>query len=196
MGSSNDFIPRMNIPAPELGSRFADGSSSGPGDESGWSLSPDEDPSSVSRSQPETEVTGAAHVLIVEDNSSDVELLQLALAFNGLHCDLTVVSDGAQAIAFVDQVDGGQATCPALVILDVNLPKHSGFEVLERLRRSLVCPRVPVVVLSSSGALKDKEAAAALGADRFISKPSDVDEFMRIGAVMRELLESPREPDR
>ena len=132
----------------------------------------------------------------MEDNSSDVELLQLALAFNGLHCDLTVVSDGAQGIEFVDRVDAGQAACPALVILDVNLPKHSGFEVLERLRRSLVCARVPVVVLSSSDAPKDKEAAAALGADRFISKPSDVDEFMRIGAVMKELLESPREPDR
>lgn len=122
-----------------------------------------------------------------------MELLQLAMAFSGLRFQLTVVTDGALAIDLVDRIDAGEAECPALVILDVNLPKRSGFDVLERLRRSMLCAHVPVVVLSSSNAVKDKTAAANLGADRYISKPSDIDEFMRIGAIMKEMLESPRE---
>jgi chemotaxis family two-component system response regulator Rcp1 len=125
-----------------------------------------------------------------------VELLKFAMSSNGLEPDLTVINDGALAIEFVDRIDAGQAEGPALVILDINLPKRSGFDVLERLRKSTLCAPVPVVVLSSSAAIKDKTTAASLGADRYLSKPSDIDEFMRIGGVLKELLESPRDLNR
>jgi CheY-like chemotaxis protein len=179
----------MSIPAPGSVWPFAGGLSNVPPDVSGSNLNPDEDLSSVSHSRQAINPRTPAPVLIVEDNASDVELLQLAFAFNGLRPDLTVVADGALAIEFIDRIDAGQAECPALVILDVNLPKRSGFEVLERLRRSVHCARVPVVVLSSSNAPKDRTAAANLGADRYINKPSDIDEFMQIGAIFKTLLE-------
>ena len=90
-------------------------------------------------------------------------------------------------MAFVVSLENPLAVCPNLMIIDLNLPRRSGREVLELMRRGARCRTVPVVVLSSSDAAQDKEAATRLGASKYISKPSRLDEFLAIGAILRDL---------
>jgi len=90
---------------------------------------------------------------------------------------------------FMEEVDGGIVPCPALVVLDLNLPRKTGAEVLRRIRGSASCRTVPVAICSSSDAAKDKEEASQLGANRYIRKPSNVEGFLHIGAVLKSLLE-------
>ena len=130
---------------------------------------------------------------MVEDNSGDVALIRQSLQEHGVGLDVLVMTDGEKAVRFMDDVDAGIAPCPALVILDLNLPKRSGLEVLQRIRESRPCGNVPVAVFSSSDAAKDKEEAASLGANLYIRKPSNLDDFLRIGSVLKALLSEPRD---
>lgn len=77
-----------------------------------------------------------------------------------------------------------------LVVLDLNLPKTNGRDVLKRIRQSPRCAHIPVVILSSSGADKDREDARALGTTQYIEKSSDLSKAMDIGAVLKNLLET------
>jgi CheY-like chemotaxis protein len=76
------------------------------------------------------------------------------------------------------------------VIIDLSLPKRSGREVLETMRRSERCRNIPVVILSSSDALQDKADAARLGASLYIRKPSRLEDFLRLGATFKAIIES------
>lgn len=127
-------------------------------------------------------------VLLVEDNPADVGLVRYALAEHGIRYELVVIRDGEQALQFIEKVDAGSQPCPELIILDLNLPKTNGREVLQRMRESPVFEEVPVVILSSSDATKDKQETAALGASRYIRKPSNLDDFLKIGSVLKTLL--------
>jgi CheY-like chemotaxis protein len=124
----------------------------------------------------------------VEDNPGDVGLVREALNEHEVECELTVLTDGERAIQYIDEVDAGEAPCPELVILDLNLPRRPGREVLERMRTSVKCGHSPVVILSSSDGRKDREEAAQLGATRYLKKPSRLDDFMDLGAVFKEIL--------
>lgn len=105
---------------------------------------------------------------------------------------LVVVTDGQQAIEFLKRIEAGtDPACPALLILDLNLPKRSGREVLAYIRETSRCVGIPVLVLSSSDAPADRQAALELGARLYLRKPPDLTEFMSIGAVVRQLLSSP-----
>jgi CheY-like chemotaxis protein len=112
-----------------------------------------------------------------------------ALAEERLDCGLYVVRDGAIAIDFIEQVDADDGhPCPDLVLLDLNLPKVSGEEVLKRVRVSPRCGRTKVLIISSSNAPSDRERAMALGATGYFRKPSSLDEFMQLGPKVREML--------
>lgn len=108
----------------------------------------------------------------------------------GIGLDVIVRTDGEKAMLFIDDIEAGHVPCPSLVVLDLNLPKRTGLEVLNRIRESRSCGNVPVVVFSSSDAAKDRNAAASLGANRYVRKPSDFDSFLRVGSVLKELLET------
>jgi len=156
-------------------------------------LRPDEDDGAglPSRSGAETErkkVPRAACILLVEDNPADVLLVQESLDEHGIDCDLAVINDGEKAFQFIDRIEAGEESCPALLVLDLNLPRKSGREVLSRLRASSVCAEVPVVILSSSDAPRDKKEAAQLGATLYIRKPSNLDDFMAVGAILKRIL--------
>lgn len=97
-------------------------------------------------------------------------------------------NDGEKAIAFLDEVDEGITPCPALIVLDLNLPKRTGREVLQRVRSSPRCGKTLVAIFSSSDAAKDREETANLGANRYIRKPSNLDEFMAVGSILKDLL--------
>src|SRR4051812_9690862 len=96
-------------------------------------------------------------ILLAEDNPADVFLVREALAAHALQVNLHVVKDGEAAIRFIEAVDqADDLRCPELVLLDLNLPKKSGLEVLATLRRSIKCAKVPVAIISSSRAPAEK----------------------------------------
>jgi DNA-binding response OmpR family regulator len=142
-----------------------------------------------SRSGPETEPAGAAYILLVEDNAGDVLLVREALLENGLDCDLVVINDGEKAIDYLEELEERQSGKPGLVVLDLNLPKKSGREVLARMRAAPEWAGTPIVILSSSEAPDDREYAAVMGASLYIRKPLDLEQFMAIGGVLRRMLE-------
>jgi CheY-like chemotaxis protein len=128
-------------------------------------------------------------VLLVEDNAGDVLLLREAMHEHGLVCHLVVIEDGEQAIEYIARTEELDTVQPALIILDLNLPRRSGREILARLRSVPFWAATPIVILSSSEAPDDLHYAAANGASLYIRKPLDLEEFMAIGAVIRRLLE-------
>jgi two-component system response regulator len=107
---------------------------------------------------------------------------------HGVEGELVVLFDGDQAIRFIEQIDSGHDTTPDLIILDFNLPKRPGREVLTKIRLSVKCQNVPVVILTSSGAIRDRTDAGRLGASRYIVKPLLLEEFIALGSVFREIL--------
>ena len=126
-----------------------------------------------------------ARVLLVEDNEADVRLTREALREAGEDVRLSTVGDGEQALAFLRRVDGfAESPRPDLVLLDLNLPRKNGLEVLDEMRADERLTRIPVIVLSSSADRRDVEACYARGANAFVVKPLELDEFVDlIGAI-------------
>jgi chemotaxis family two-component system response regulator Rcp1 len=127
---------------------------------------------------------------VIEDNLADAHLVREALEEHQVEGELLVISDGEKALSFLSSLDAQPAADrPDLIIVDLNLPKRSGFEVLEGLRQSNACRRVPVVVLSSSGAEEDRTRAVRLGISRYIRKPLRLEQFLSLGAVFKAMLD-------
>ncbi len=133
---------------------------------------------------------GHARILLVEDNPADVFLVREALAWNNIKSQLFVVRDGDEAIRLVQEIERTQSPCPDLLVLDVNLPRKSGFEVLRRVRASAKCGVAPVAILTSSEAPTDRAEAARLGASSYIQKPSNLRDFMSVGEKLKAILAS------
>jgi two-component system, chemotaxis family, response regulator Rcp1 len=130
-------------------------------------------------------------IVLIEDAEADVFLVREALALGGLNFSLRVLDDGEKAVEFIEKVEESETEpCPQLVLLDLNLPKKSGTQVLERMRQSQRCGHVPVIVLTSSDSPKDKEQTARLGANQYFRKPSRLAEFLKLGEIVKELLKS------
>ena len=131
--------------------------------------------------------TRVYRIIVVEDNPADVYLLRRALSQAGLQCDLTVIDDGADALAYIQSsAQGGPR--PDLAVLDLNLPGHSGIEVLGSVRQSKNLTDLPVVVMTSSASLPERRQVEQLGVSRFITKPHDLNDFLQIGEVLKEVL--------
>lgn len=127
--------------------------------------------------------------MLVEDNQADVFLMREALEAAEIAASLHVVSDGEMAMRYIDELNAdGSSECPALVLLDLNLPKVSGIEVLEYLRRSSKCRQSLVVVVSSSDSVIDRAEAASMGADAYFRKPSGYEAYLKIGEIAKDLL--------
>lgn len=130
-----------------------------------------------------------ARILLVEDNDGDVYLFRKALATAGLDFELTVIKDGSRARAFVrgegEYVD---RPLPDLAILDLSLPKDDGLQVLETIRQSEGFAGMPILVASSSPHPPARLEEAGLRVTRYITKPADLDEFLGIGEIVKEIL--------
>jgi len=137
-----------------------------------------------------TNVSGLRfHIVLVEDSELDVLLVREALEQSGLDFELQVFDDGEQGIDFIDAIDREVSlNRPHLFLLDLNLPKKTGGQILERVRQSPTCGQAPVVILTSSDSQKDKAQAALLNATGYFRKPSRLDEFMKLGPYVRDLL--------
>jgi CheY-like chemotaxis protein len=122
-------------------------------------------------------MSDSVSVLLVEDSRADVYIIEQCLHEAGLNCCTTVISDGEAALHFL-QERGDQ---PELIILDLNLPKLSGIDVLRELMNNSQLPRVPIVILTSSDSPRDKANAAIVPHSCFLRKPMDLDGFMQVG---------------
>ncbi len=129
------------------------------------------------------------HVLVAEDNAGDVFLFREALRFHHFEFQLHVATDGLAAIRYIEGLGHTpEALCPDVFLLDLNLPKVDGHDVLNTLRAHPKCSSVPVIVVTSSDAPKDRRRAELLGATHFFRKPSDLTGFMALGAVIRQAI--------
>lgn len=139
----------------------------------------------------------APRILVAEDNQADVYLIRAALKEHGIALPLKVAVDGAEVLRVISECETLTENRLELIILDLNLPRHDGIEILERLHATRKLAAVPVVVLTSSDSPNDRTAARQLGAVRFLRKPSSLEEFLGLGAIFRDILrrdKAPREP--
>jgi CheY-like chemotaxis protein len=128
-------------------------------------------------------------ILLAEDNPADVYLIRTALAEHQIDLQLQVASDGREVLEAIGAQDQLPETPLRLIILDLNLPRHDGIEILQRLREMQHLTDVPVCVLTSSDSPRDRIRASELGATRFLRKPSNLEQFLNLGAVFKEVLE-------
>ena len=121
------------------------------------------------------------HILLAEDNEGDVLLTKEALADASFEIILSVVKDGSEAIAFMmkEGIYNG-AALPDLLLLDVNLPKKNGHEVLKYIKSSDLLRHTPVIMLSTSCSEKDINLSYQNYANCYITKPSEVSDFFEI----------------
>lgn len=120
-------------------------------------------------------------ILMIEDNPGDVRLTREAMRQAKLDNRLNVVGDGVQALAYLRrQGEYGSAPRPDLILLDLNLPRMDGREVLAEIKADPEFKSIPVVVLTTSSSAQDVERIYALHANCYISKPVDFDKFMQV----------------
>jgi CheY-like chemotaxis protein len=120
-------------------------------------------------------------VLLVEDDAGDVLLIREAFEHNKVHNNLEVVSDGVEAIAYLRREgEHADAPRPDLVLLDLNLPRKDGREVLAEVKEDPDLRRIPVVVLTTSKAEEDVLRSYDLHANAYVTKPVDFDRFIEV----------------
>ena len=121
------------------------------------------------------DTTAGPDVLLVEDTRADAALVRESLSDD---YDVEVRSDGRTAISRLRSFDS-ETAAPEVIVLDLGLPKWDGFDVLAAMRNESTLESVPVVILSNSKSPDDRSRAHDLGADRFVTKPMDIDGFDR-----------------
>lgn len=144
-------------------------------------------------SRPFTEVTATAdrpEIVLAEDNPAEVGLVRLALREVGLQCDL-YIHDGEETIALFEELDTKASPSTVdLLLLDMELPRRCGQEILKSLRSTQNYARTPVIIMTSSEAPVGQAGAGKLAALHYFRKPSNLDEFFQLGTIVRDLLVS------
>ena len=131
---------------------------------------------------------GTPPIAMVDDEKLDHEIVERFHRRSGLRNPLVHFADGMAFFAYLDEVDAGLAPLPAVVLMDINMPRMNGFETVEALRSRERFRDVPIVLmLTSSDDLRDKEQALAAGADGYLLKPYDprryLDLFLSLDAA-------------
>ena len=196
---SSGFTDGMSTLAAALAWRSASGSSSNMAAVFGWSSqSLAEDRRSASPSPPTQDSSieeGRAReiytILLVEDSATDVFVIKEILAGAGLKFRVDVVKDGQEALRYLQRSGAAESSAeshPALVLLDLNVPKVSGLEVLAQLKASSKWQSIPVIIVSSSRADEDHKSARQLGADAYFEKPSDLQSYRELARIVERVL--------
>lgn len=120
------------------------------------------------------------NILLIEDSPSDVRLVREALKENSVRVQMTVARDGVEAMDYLHQVERGTAERPDLVLLDLNLPRKNGREVLAEVKGSPELRQIPVLVMTSSRSDEDIQQAYNLNCNCYITKPSDLNEYVKV----------------
>jgi CheY-like chemotaxis protein len=132
----------------------------------------------------------SATVFLVEDNEADVYLLRLILNRLEVRCELVVFENGETAMEFITRSEEEDSTPPEnhMFIIDLNLPRVDGRTLLKHLRDHGPFRESPVIVWTSSDAPRDPIESAALGANRHVCKPPNLEAFMAFGGVVKDTL--------
>ena len=130
-------------------------------------------------------------IVLVEDNDGDVFLVRRALNRNAVPYELRLARNGEDALQIV--AENGEGPRPDIFILDLNLPRFSGGEVLTRIRANPAFDGTPVMILTSSDSVRDRVRALELGADRYFCKPTDLTAFMGLGRIIEEIVVAGRQ---
>lgn len=126
-------------------------------------------------------------VLLVEDNPADACLMKQAFLAGGYLCNLHVAEDGVEALAYLTQHGKyREAVRPDLVVLDLNLPKLTGHEVLAQIKHDDQLKEIPVIVMTTSASSRDLQESYNLHANCFITKPRELDDFTRIISALED----------
>jgi CheY-like chemotaxis protein len=129
-------------------------------------------------------------IWIAEDNPADVYLIEEALRRYEFAYHLEIADNGEDMLKMITGIDQDpSASCPDLFLIDLNLPRRPGDEILARIRQSSRCARVPAIVITSSDSPQDRARVRDLGASFYFRKPADLEKFMAIGGIVREFLE-------
>jgi CheY-like chemotaxis protein len=135
----------------------------------------------------------AARILVIDDNESDVFLLDRALKKQDFPFELVHLLNGDEALAFIGRQGAyADSAVPNLILLDLNLSKYTGEDILRKIRGAGHLAGVPVCVWSSSRSRQDASLLNSLGVTRFIPKPSGLSQFMEIGKILEDLLDRPK----
>lgn len=130
-----------------------------------------------------------ARILVIDDNEPDVFLLERALKKHCFQFQLVHLKNGADALAFVRRQGAyAHAAIPTLILLDLNLSKYTGADILREIRGAAHLADIPVCVWSSSRSRQDESLLQGLGVSRFIPKPSGLSQFMEIAKIIEDLL--------
>lgn len=132
-------------------------------------------------------VTGGmkkATVLLAEDNPADQQIARRALERGALRCDLRIVADGEEAMDYLlhrgRYADPRSAPRPDLILLDLNMPKLDGRQVLDQVKHSLELSSIPVVIFTTSEKEEDVNSSYQLGCNSFVRKPVDIHDFIGV----------------
>jgi two-component system, chemotaxis family, response regulator Rcp1 len=119
-------------------------------------------------------------ILLVEDSLSDIRLIREALKETPVLVDVTVAHDGVEATDYLRKAETELAARPDLILLDLNLPRKNGLEVLAEIKASPTLKEIPVLIMTSSRADRDIKEAYRLNANCYIAKPSELAEFVHV----------------
>lgn len=128
-------------------------------------------------------------ILLGEDNPADVYLIRQALDEHAVQYSMEVAAHGGEMMAAIADE---QMVVPDLIVLDLNLPRHDGWEVLRAIRSTVHLRAIPIVVLTSSDSPKDRALASDYGASAYLRKSSNLEEFMAIGKILKTMLAEAR----
>ena len=132
-------------------------------------------------------------IWIAEDNPADVYLIEEALRRHEFAYLLRTADNGEDMLNMIAQMEADPAeSCPDLFMVDLNLPRRSGDEILARIRKGARCANVPVIVITSSDSPQDRARTRELGASFYFRKPADLERFMAIGGIVQKFLEAPQ----
>jgi len=134
----------------------------------------------------------AARIVVIEDNDSDVFLLDRALKMQNFQFELLHLLNGREALAFIRRQGAyAETAVPNLILMDLNLSKYTGEDILREIRGAKHLAGVPVCAWSSSQSLRDRSTLKDLGVSQFITKPTGLDQFLAIGKLIKDLLAGP-----
>ena len=130
----------------------------------------------ISKIPPKTQ-----NILLVEDNPADILLTREAFKEGSIPHEMNAVNDGVEAISYLKRAGKyADAVRPDLILLDINLPKKNGFEVLTEIKQDPDLKHIPAIVLSTSGSKHDIRRAYELHANCYLVKPVELDDFLRV----------------
>jgi CheY-like chemotaxis protein len=132
-----------------------------------------------------------ASIFLAEDSPADAYLFREALKAHGVECDLIVFDDGGAAMSFLEEAEK-EGPRPDIFVLDLNLPRIDGRAILKHLRDGSRFAESPVLILTSSQNSEDREESVKLGANRYVQKAANVNDFLKIGGIVKSMIREMR----